>query len=304
MKVGLTAALAACLAGSIALPPAPVSAAQPSSDETERAKELYREGEKAYRVGKFDVAVQKFEEAYQLSGLPTILYNIGLAYTRRYEVTEDIGDLRQAKAVLQNFYIETQKDPELGDPVEVEKQLAELDEKLGKAEELERQQKEAERKRQEQLAKQGDKGENVPKPPSGPDPGRKLRLAGIGAMAGGGGVFAGGAVMFAFFLVKGQQFSEELKNNRADQDTANCNGMPINMECAVLLDAEQTTIDNGRLANTLSVFVGVPLAVVGVAGVVAGAVVYVRGDRKTKAWQDGRVVLVPTPGGLVLSGRF
>ena len=210
MRTALSAVVAACLAAPIAVAPFQVAqAAQPSSGDTERAKTLYREGEKAYRVGKFAEAVAKFEEAYQLSGLPTILYNIGLGYTRLYDVTGDIGDLRQAKAVLQNFYIEVQKDPELEDAEVVEAQLKELDEKLAKAEEEERKRKEEERKRQEEARKNNPKGEG-PKAPTGEDPGKTLRLGGIGGMAGGGAFFATGAVLFSFYLIKGQQFSEEL----------------------------------------------------------------------------------------------
>ena len=77
---------------------------------------------------------------------------------------------------------------------------------------------------------------------------------------------------------------------------------------AIVDSREQTTIDNGRLSNNLSIFVGGSLALVGLAGVVAGAVVYSRGDKKTKAWKKGEIVLAPTLtpnfGGLVLSGRF
>ena len=76
------------------------------------------------------------------------------------------------------------------------------------------------------------------------------------------------------------------------------------MECVELDSREQTTINNGRLANNLSIFVGGTFAVIGIAGVVTGAILYTRGDKKTKAWKRGEVVLLPTPGGLSLSGRF
>jgi tetratricopeptide (TPR) repeat protein len=300
------------------LGPLPAQAAQPSSDNNERAKQLYREGEKAYRVGKFKDAVAKFEEAYELSGLPAILYNIGLAYTRAYDVTNDVGDLRQAIAILQNFYIEIQKDPELGDLEEIEGQLAELREKLSTAEEAEKERQAEERKRQEELAKQqreNDRKNDRRQVPEGDDPGKKLRLGGIGAMAGGGALFATGAVFFSFYLIKGQQFSEELTNIRREQEEKDCGGSMPEPECTDQSDGmggivkgldgrEQTTINNGRLANNLSIFVGGSLAIVGIAGVVAGAVVYARGDKKTKAWKKGEIVLAPTPGGLVLSGKF
>lgn len=302
MKLGLTAVLAACLAGSVALAPLPVAAAQPSSDDNERAKTLYREGEKAYRVGKFAEAVEKFEAAYELSGLPIILYNIGLAYTRRYDVTSDIADLRQAKVVLQNFYIETQKDPELGDPDEVESQLKELDEKLAKAQEDERARREAERKRQEELAKQ--QGKDGPKGPVGADPGKKLRLGGIIAMAAGGGFLIGGGVATVVLGLRGQEFAQELKNIRNDQAAAGCGTASPDPECADLDNRESVTKNNGRKANLLQAGVGIPLLAVGAGALATGIGLFVTGNKRTKAWKKGEVVVLPAPGGLMISGRF
>lgn len=305
MKFGLTAVLAACLAGSVALAPMPVAAAQPSSDDTEKAKQLYREGEKAYRIGKFEEAVEKFEAAYELSGLPIILYNIGLAYTRRYDVTGEIGDLRQAKVVLQNFYIETQKDPELGDPDEVESQIKELDQKLAEAEEDEKAKREAERKRQEELAKQqGNKGDSGPRTPTGPDPGKKLRLGGIIAIAGGGAFLVGGGVATVVLGLRGQEFAEELKNIRNEQSAAGCSPGDTSMECVDLENRENVTKNNGRKANILQAGVGIPLVAVGVAGMVTGIALLVTGNKRTKAWKKGEVVVLPAPGGFSISGRF
>ena len=111
--------------------PAFAAAQDPGAqDDTVRAKQLYQEGRTAYRLGNFEVAVSKFEGAYAISELPTILYNIGLAYERLYTTSNDVAHLRKSKVLLQNFLLETQKDLSLGDPGEVEQQLELVDKKI------------------------------------------------------------------------------------------------------------------------------------------------------------------------------
>ena len=52
-----------------------------------RARELYLEGDRHYAAGRYEDAVQAFEEAYQLSERPLLLFNLANAYERlgRYE---------------------------------------------------------------------------------------------------------------------------------------------------------------------------------------------------------------------------
>lgn len=99
-----------CLAVSSVNPAAarqPATAAtQPASDEPDReaeAQRLFEEGAQAYNLGRFEVAIARFEAAYELSHANALLYNLGQAYSKRYEVDPDPGHLRQARVLYLNF---------------------------------------------------------------------------------------------------------------------------------------------------------------------------------------------------------
>jgi len=48
----------------------------------QRARGLFEEGRRAFDEGRFSQALERFEEAYALSGRPELLYNVGLAADR------------------------------------------------------------------------------------------------------------------------------------------------------------------------------------------------------------------------------
>lgn len=63
--------------------------AQPPGPEPERvdlaeeeARTVFRAGELAFRDGRFDDAAEHFARAYELSGRPRLLYNLGLSFER------------------------------------------------------------------------------------------------------------------------------------------------------------------------------------------------------------------------------
>lgn len=118
-----------CLAGLLTAPSA-LALGPPVAPAT--GEQLYEEGEHAYFIGDFDTAVSKFEAAYRVSKLAAVLYNIALAYLRRYEVSSDPKDLRRAKAVLRNFVLELTKDPSLANAENVRALSAEIDDALAK----------------------------------------------------------------------------------------------------------------------------------------------------------------------------
>ena len=76
-------------------------------------EELYDEGRKAYRLGDFEAAVEKWEKAYDLSDNGLLLYNISLAYKGLYTITGDIADLRRARAILDNFIKVSKANPDI-----------------------------------------------------------------------------------------------------------------------------------------------------------------------------------------------
>lgn len=63
----------------LALAPLP-ALAQSGNDEQARA--LYAEGDRHYNEGRYELAVQAFQRAYELSGRPLLLFNLANAYER------------------------------------------------------------------------------------------------------------------------------------------------------------------------------------------------------------------------------
>ncbi len=268
--------------------------------EADKAPEvLYEEGKKAYRLGRFGEAVQKWERAYDLSERSLLLYNISLAYKGLYGISGEVDDLRKARAVMNNFFIIAQADPDI-DPDDAEERIAELDTLIADAEASET---------------PPDPGETMPGPadepkplgPQGPDPGRTLRIAGAANLGVGGLLTVTGAVMGIYFGVRGQEFSDELRQLQAGRP-ALCDGNESSTDCLQQDANIETARNNGRKAN---LGLGLGLGIGGGLGIVAlsaGAILFVQGNRKTADWKSGATVssmrLVPTGRGLALVGRF
>ncbi|MFY0541493.1 hypothetical protein [Nannocystis pusilla] len=49
------------------------------------------------------MAIEHFEAAYELSHADALLYNLGQAYSKRYEVEADPAHLRRARVLFLNF---------------------------------------------------------------------------------------------------------------------------------------------------------------------------------------------------------
>ncbi|MCH9680140.1 MAG: hypothetical protein K0V04_01800 [Deltaproteobacteria bacterium] len=264
-----------------------------------RPEVLYEEGKKAYRLGRFGEAVQKWEKAYDLSERSLLLYNISLAYKGLYGISGDVDDLRKAKAVMNNFFIIAKADPEI-DPDDAQDRIAELDTMI-----------------EEALADETpevDPDAEVEPPdeprsmaPEGPDPGRTLRVAGAATLGTGGLLTVTGAVLGIYFGVRGQEFSDELRQLQASRPDV-CTGDETSTECLQQDANIDTARNNGRKANLglgLALGIGVGLGVVALS---AGSILFVQGNRKTADWKKtgfaARLRLVPTGRGLALTGRF
>lgn len=277
----------------------PALAAPSGSD----ADTLYEEGRKDQAQGFYKSALEKFEAAHKRSKNPLILYNIGLTYKKLYDDEQKPELLKSARTALKDYVAAVEKDPGLGaDPEEVKPVLADIDAELARIE-----------------AKPEPEG---PEPPDQPppdvnkpaDPGRKLKLAGIGLMAGGGGLIVVGSIVGGVFAVKGGNLAAELNgdNGLYDQLTDNnCMKEAVageSMDCASLHDRIDTARADGKKANTGSV---VSFAVVGGIGallIIGGAVSYVLGKKRTNEGAEARLRVLPTAGwghgGLLLQGRF
>lgn len=283
-------------AGPVSLGVVGLTAAAPQDEATAAAREAYNEGEKAYRLGKFEDAAMAFERAYELSGLPDILYNIGLSHLRWYDIDPELGHLRKARVVFQNYVIEIQKDPELGDLEEAEALIAKIDETIA-----------------EQVAADEAAGAGQPADPGapidyGPDPGKKLRLGGAVAMGLGGLLVVGGVVSGVVLGVRSQEFEEQLQAEYAQYNADGCMADNARPECDESNQRIETYRSNGRRANALAVGLGLSLGGVGLVGVVTGAVLFVQGNKKTKRWEQRQIAVRPVwergRAGVAISGRF
>lgn len=300
----MRACLATLLASSLALPSVAVAAPQgpaalwvgPEADKTPEV--LYQEGAKDYRLGRFAEAVKKWEEAYDKSERPLLLYNISLAYKGLYGITGDINDLRKARAVMNNFLIVAQTDPDVEED-DAPDRIAEIDKMIADHQ-----------ANVPQPEPDPDEPKDEPKPmgPTGPDPGRTLRIAGAATMGGGGLLVVTGSVVGIFLGVKGQEFSDELRQLQAERDDV-CDDDEGSLECRQQDANIETARNNGRKANLglgLSLGIGGGL---GLVALTAGAILFVQGNRRTAEWKRTGIAkhqlrLVPTGRGLALSGRF
>jgi hypothetical protein len=267
-------------------------------DPEASAEALYNAGEQAYWLGDFRRAVDLFEAAYASSGLPALLYNVGLATMRRYELTQDPEDLRRARAVLTNYAQELAKDPTLQQADNVPRLIAQLDATLAAL--------------------------NAPKqPPSAPQkptitpaitppparcepataPQTDTRRAGAAVMSTGGILLAGGVASTLAFALKGQSFQQQQESILADSAARGCSNTPTSAACVALEQARAITVQNGQRANLLAGGLGGGLMALGLVGLVVGAVVFTRTPPKR-----GKLalapVLTPRSAGLFLSGRF
>jgi tetratricopeptide (TPR) repeat protein len=90
-----------------------IARAQPPADPDDRARLLFESGRDAYELGRYDDAYEYFARAYDLSGHPELLFNMGSALDRA----------RRDREAIQAYetYLRTTPDPE--NRVRVEQRL-------------------------------------------------------------------------------------------------------------------------------------------------------------------------------------
>jgi hypothetical protein len=102
-RSGRSPALARCLGSlawalslvfALAAAPPPLLA-QRSPEADARARELYLRGDRYYNEGRYQQAVDSFQESYRLSGRPLLLFNLANAYERLGRYEEALDSLRR-----------------------------------------------------------------------------------------------------------------------------------------------------------------------------------------------------------------
>jgi hypothetical protein len=278
--------------------PAPALALAPAAVDPDA---LYEEGRKDFNGGFYKSAIEKFEAAYKRSKDPLILYNIGQTYRKLHEDDPQLESLKKARSAFQNYVAAIEKDPGLGaDPEEVKPIIADI---------------EAELARREPAAQpEGPTEPDQPTPTtrSDTDPGKKLRLAGIGMMGGGGAMLLIGGIVGGVFAGKGGRLSDALNGDGGLYDQQRAMGCPKEMvanegtACTQVRSDIDSTRSAGERSNLAS---GVAFGVLGGLGallLIGGAASFSVGRKRSAAWQAtaARVRVAPSFGGLVVQGRF
>jgi len=88
-------------------------AEEPDPTQLEAAA-MFREGSMFYELGQYEDAIAKFEAAWKLAPVPQLLFNLGQAHRRWFEVDPDIDHLRQAKTFFINYDKRMKTDPSYG----------------------------------------------------------------------------------------------------------------------------------------------------------------------------------------------
>lgn len=251
-----------------------------SDDKLKRAEELFNNGRQLFKEGSYEAAILAFQESYDLSKLPEILYNIGNSY-------EKLGDFANARKYLDQYRAYApEKEREL-----LGRRIQNLDQRLREQEEKAR----VERERQAQLDKQNEANQPSDKPPPltdqpPPPPPKKDRVFGPAA-----GVLTGVAVV-GLGLGIGFGVSAQSKRNEA---LAHCadggSGLFCNTEAQSALDAQRSR----------AIGADISFAVAGAAAIAVIAIVAVKATKKKSEQQAS---LLPHAGprgaGLTLGFRF
>lgn len=94
-------------------PPEEPEAEEPDPTQQEAAA-LFREGSMFYELGQYEDAIVKFEAAWKLAPVPQLLFNLGQAHRRWFEVDPNIDHLRQSKTFFVNYDKRMKTDPSYG----------------------------------------------------------------------------------------------------------------------------------------------------------------------------------------------
>ncbi len=95
----------------------PEEAPQPPPETTEdafaRARKLFTEGQKAFELADYDLAIANFKEAYELIResptedtaeiLTNVIYNLAVVYEKSYELTPETERLRKARIMYRQY---------------------------------------------------------------------------------------------------------------------------------------------------------------------------------------------------------
>jgi len=265
---------------------------QPATDLSE-AERLYTEGQTLYESADYTGAIAKFTEAlgeakrvgskdFHVRGL--LLYNIGRAHIKAYEINKDLSHLRQAKTIYRQFIKDADVEAmfEQFNPQDVADARQELRALETRLEGLE-------------SATPTKRSTPPPPPPIKADVDwKKPRNTGIGLVAAGSAVLAGGVAVLAFGSTLKPGAEGEV-NKLADA------GVP--QDHPAWAEGDSYIASETKRGKTLMA-VGGSLAAVGLVGAGVGVSYLVKAKKLKEGRVSPTVALMPGFVGIVVSGRF
>lgn len=243
---------------------------RPVKEEDTRARELFLEGEAHYAAGRYELAAERYEQAYELSQRPELLFNIGNAYER-------MGEYAKAADYLQRYA----DSPRARDVVSVRERVRRLEAAAAA---------EKRRAEQEQEAAQAREAEPALVQPTTPEPEAEDDGNPAFWWLVGSGVAAVSTVAFGLLATNAG-------NNAAEDCTETSGGRPLCRDTASSALTQETVFaisaDVSAIATVVTAGVGIYLLVQG-------------DDDKESSATATRVepALVPSGFGVSLSGRF
>jgi tetratricopeptide (TPR) repeat protein len=257
------------------------------------AEALYNEGQVLYQSADYNGAIAKFTEAlgeatdagsknFNVRGL--LLYNIGKAHIKAYEIDRDLSHLRQARTIYKQFIKDADIEAMFAefnpqDVADAQQELRALEMRLEGLE-------------------NADKPERgippAPPPIEAPVDWKKPRNTGIGLTIAGSAVLIGGVAILA---------AGSTLRPTAESDVAKLAGMGVPLDHPAWAEGDTYITQETKRGKTLMA-VGGSLAGVGLIGAGVGIAYLVKAKKLREGRVTPTVALSPTFSGIVVSGRF
>ncbi len=246
------------------------------TDEDRRARELYDNGALLYEEGRYEDAIQAWQEAYRISKKPLLLFNIANAQER-------IGQWRPALETLNRYRAFASAD----EREVLDRRMKNIERRVAELEVEEAERRKAEEAEAARLKEEGTSASTatplVTVSTTSTTPAvTPLRGLGVGLLAGGlAGAGAGGGLYGAAL-------------SRRQDIEASCREAGGTLYCpqsAQALEAEEADLS---LAGDVALIAGGAVAGTGLVLMIVDAL----------TGSPRAVTVVPTPGGIAVAGRF
>ena len=263
---------------------APAASTPPAGDDKaanlKRAEELFRNGERLYTEGSYESAILAFQECYELSKEPQLLYNIGNAYER-------LGDFANSRRYLDQYRaFAPEKEREA-----LSRRIQALDQRQREKEQKEREAARDPANDPNKVNPQPGPGTQPVTPPVDQTPAKKERIYGPAAIALTAGVALGLGLGVGFGVTA-------MKQRQSALDGCSDNGGSL--YCSTVSEDFLAK----RKLNALVADIG--FAVAGVAAIGLITVLVLKANRKNKT--QGRAGMAPYGGprgaGMTFSLKF